>query len=62
MSPLLADPCANGVLDYEETDTDCGGSLCPSCELGEVCSHDRILLARITWFSLRHAPQRSIAG
>ena len=23
-------------MNYDETDIDCGGPLCPSCELGEV--------------------------
>lgn len=30
------DPCIDGIMNYDETDIDCGGPLCPSCELGEV--------------------------
>ena len=26
-------------MNYNETDVDCGGSLCPSCELGDVSRH-----------------------
>ena len=33
---LHADPCIDGIMNYDETDIDCGGPLCPSCELGDV--------------------------
>ena len=36
---LVVDPCIDGVMNYDETDIDCGGSLCPSCQLGEVYTH-----------------------
>jgi len=26
-------------MNYNETDVDCGGSLCPPCELGDVSTH-----------------------
>ncbi|XP_064392597.1 uncharacterized protein LOC135340207 [Halichondria panicea] len=32
------DPCIDGVLNYDETDIDCGGLLCPSCQLGDECT------------------------
>ena len=31
-------PCANGVLDGEETDVDCGGSECAGCANGQDCA------------------------
>lgn len=34
------DPCIDGVMNFDETDVDCGGALCPSCQLGDVCSAD----------------------
>ena len=33
---LHVDPCIDGIMNYDETDIDCGGPLCPSCELGDV--------------------------
>ena len=33
---LSTDPCIDGIMNDDETDIDCGGPLCPSCELGEV--------------------------
>jgi hypothetical protein len=30
--------CANGVRDGDETDTDCGGAICPACALGRACA------------------------
>ena len=33
-----AGPCANGVMDGEETDVDCGGSECEGCANGEICA------------------------
>lgn len=32
--------CGNGQLDPGETDTDCGGSLCPRCDTGAGCEGD----------------------
>ena len=32
------DPCIDGVMNFDETDVDCGGALCPSCQLGDVSS------------------------
>ena len=33
--------CVNDVLDYNETDIDCGGGECRRCELGQTCEeHD----------------------
>ncbi len=34
------DTCRDGVQNGEETDVDCGGSLCRACELGESCLED----------------------
>ena len=31
------DACGNGTKDGEETDVDCGGSVCPGCALGGAC-------------------------
>jgi hypothetical protein len=33
----MPDLCANGVLDQDETDVDCGGATCADCEDGKVC-------------------------
>ena len=33
-------PCNNGAMDGEETDVDCGGSVCPPCPLGGACLLD----------------------
>ncbi|MBW2524379.1 MAG: hypothetical protein JRI23_09400, partial [Deltaproteobacteria bacterium] len=30
-------PCANGTLDGDETDVDCGGGTCPACPNGDEC-------------------------
>jgi hypothetical protein len=38
---LCVDPtCANGMLDPEETDVDCGGACGPTCDIGEDCISD----------------------
>jgi cysteine-rich repeat protein len=29
--------CQNGNVDGSETDTDCGGGVCPDCQLGDSC-------------------------
>lgn len=42
------DPCTDGILNYEETDIDCGGSLCPSCQLGDVRSLNTNLVLKIS--------------
>ena len=31
------DSCSNSVLDGDETDVDCGGSVCGPCNLGQTC-------------------------
>ena len=33
---LHADPCADGIMNYNETDVDCGGPLCLPCDQGQV--------------------------
>ncbi len=30
--------CDDGVLDQDESDLDCGGLICPGCDLGEACA------------------------
>ncbi len=35
-----ADTCADGVLNGGEVDVDCGGPLCPRCEIGQNCDDD----------------------
>lgn len=37
------DPCIDGILNYEETDVDCGGPLCPTCDVGNVRLIDNLL-------------------
>jgi len=32
--------CGDGLLNQDETDTDCGGSICAACGVGDVCSID----------------------
>src|SRR5262249_31427328 len=32
--------CADGVRNQDETDTDCGGGLCPQCDDGKSCVQD----------------------
>lgn len=34
----IPDSCGDGVLNQDETDVDCGGSLCVRCDLGKTCS------------------------
>ena len=36
-STTAADECANGLLDGDETDVDCGGDSCPTCDVGQAC-------------------------
>ena len=36
---LHADPCADGIMNYNETDVDCGGPLCLPCDRGQVGVH-----------------------
>lgn len=31
-----ADPCIDGIMNYDETDIDCGGPLCPPCSINQV--------------------------
>jgi hypothetical protein len=33
----MVDLCANGELDQDETDIDCGGATCAGCQDGQVC-------------------------
>jgi hypothetical protein len=33
------DHCTDGVLDFGETDVDCGGGGCPKCTLGKYCKN-----------------------
>ena len=33
----MVDLCANGVLDQDETDVDCGGAICGDCQDGQIC-------------------------
>ena len=35
-SVCLADPCLDGVMNYDETDVDCGGLLCRPCGSHQV--------------------------
>ncbi|GMI38814.1 hypothetical protein TeGR_g13533, partial [Tetraparma gracilis] len=35
-APTVA-TCSNGGLDWGETDVDCGGPFCPSCDAGKQC-------------------------
>ena len=37
MPAKLPPSCSNGARDGDETDTDCGGSICPRCAAGDVC-------------------------
>lgn len=30
------DPCIDGIMNYDETDVDCGGTLCPPCTVNQV--------------------------
>lgn len=32
------DPCVDGIMNYNETDIDCGGPLCPPCSVDQVCT------------------------
>ena len=32
-----SNPCMNGMKDGQETDTDCGGGMCPQCATGKMC-------------------------
>ena len=34
----VSDVCTNQILDGDETDIDCGGSICPGCGIGQACS------------------------
>ncbi len=33
-------PCADGIIDGNETDTDCGGGSCPPCPTNDACLSD----------------------
>ena len=48
---IYTDPCIDGIMNYDETDIDCGGPLCPSCQLGEV--HTNVTISDQIW--CRHA-------
>lgn len=37
---FLTEHCENGIKDSDETDIDCGGSLCDGCQMDELCSND----------------------
>ena len=37
------DPCIDGIMNYKETDIDCGGSLCPPCSANQVKLQDQQL-------------------
>src|SRR5260221_1776996 len=37
---LGVDLCSSGALDGDETDVDCGGTLCAPCALGGACRAD----------------------
>lgn len=34
----IADQCADGRIDGQESDVDCGGEVCSSCALGKKCN------------------------
>src|SRR5579883_3434727 len=36
---LAPSSCHDGVKDGDETDVDCGGSVCPACAAGLACLH-----------------------
>jgi hypothetical protein len=38
--PTLPFVCRNGNKDLGETDLDCGGGVCPPCQLGQGCATD----------------------
>ena len=38
-SVCLADPCLDNVMNYDETDVDCGGPLCRPCASHQVCMY-----------------------
>ena len=33
--------CSNGIKDNDESDVDCGGTVCPACAIGKNCAADR---------------------
>src|SRR5690606_26543361 len=33
----VVESCRNAILDQDETDVDCGGSICEPCAVGETC-------------------------
>jgi hypothetical protein len=35
---FLTEHCENGIKDSDESDVDCGGSLCNTCPLGDRCN------------------------
>lgn len=37
---MMTSQCMNGCTDLGETDTDCGGSMCPQCGAGKHCLKD----------------------
>ncbi len=38
---LILDPtCVDGVKNQDETDVDCGGSVCSTCALNKKCGFD----------------------
>ena len=36
---FLSDPCVDGIMNYNETDVDCGGPLCDPCSVNQVITH-----------------------
>lgn len=41
LGPDLPATCTNGKRDPGETDIDCGGTLCPHCDVGQTCANVR---------------------
>jgi hypothetical protein len=37
---MCVDACADGVMNGNETDVDCGGNECPECAAGKICDSD----------------------
>ena len=40
-APTVFPTCGDDTVNGEETDTDCGGRICPTCNSGKHCSIDK---------------------